>query len=452
MNKETLHFSRYLHWKKKGQNVVIFHELHPIPLHCSYRDWKKISVSLNKADTSFIRQLKQYKLIIKSKKDDDKEYIKAVQKLKTRLNQVSILYLILTWDCNFSCKYCPIPQNIKKWHNGNMSFETAKRGIDLWLQHLKNNSDKNLDYFIIFYGGEPFLNQETLIKTLSYIEELQKQKKLSKKHLHILIPTNGSLINKEIIKLLKKYEIEVVIAIDGPQKINDYYRKNKNDHGTFKQVGKALKLLHKNRIKTFASIAITPVNLNKISTYSLLCKKYHIEQFGFNILKGKTVLEIIPRKNLKKYYTKAATEIIKNFTLSKNPDLEARMRDQYKAFYNGVFPPLDCGGCGTQLVIQPNGDISNCPFLNYNLGNIKTVNKNFKIGGTKIVKIFRQRLPLWNKLYNNDEAKSFNGGGCPWNVKELKGNILAKDDFADIFAQKVLNFFLWSKFNKKYES
>jgi len=438
-----------MHWRKEGQNVVIFHELHPIPLYYSHKDWEEISVSLNKTDISFIKQLKKYKLIINSKKDDDKEYNKAVQRLKVKLNQISILYLILTWRCNFHCKYCPIAQNAKKWGNSNMSFETAKAGIDLWLQHLGDNSDKNLDYFIIFYGGEPFLNPEVLIETLGYIDELQKTKKLSRKHLRILIPTNGSLINEKIIKLFQKYKIEVVIAIDGPQKINDYYRKDKNNHGTFKQIEKTLKLLYKNRIKTFASIAITPVNLNRISKYYLLCKKYHIEQFGFNILKSKSILKIIPHQSLKKYYTKAGTEIIKNFASSRNSDFEALMKTKYDAFSKHLFPPIDCGGCGNQLVIQPNGRISNCPFLKYNLGDVRIVNKNFRIWKTKIVQKFRQRLPLWNKLYKNYEAKSLNGGGCPWNVKELKGSILAKDDFADIFSQKVLDLFLWSKLNKK---
>jgi len=452
MNKKLFHFSRYLHWKKKGRNIVIFHELHPLPLYCSYREWKKISVSLNKADISFIKQLKKYKLIIKSKKDDNKEYSKTVQKLKARLNQVSILYLILTWDCNFSCKYCTTAQNAKKWGNSNMSFETAKAGINLWLQHLKDNSNKNSDCFIIFYGGEPFLNQETLIKTLAYIEELQKQKKISRKHSHVLIPTNGSLIDKKIIKLLKKYKTEIVIAIDGPKKINDYCRKDTNDNGTFLKIEKTLRLLEKNKIRTSASVAITPFNLNQIHNYYLFCNKYHIKQFGFNILKGRSVLNLVSKKNINKYYTKAVNGIIKNFVLSKRPNFEALMETKYNTFSNHLFPPIDCGGCGNQLVIQPNGSITNCPFLNYDLGNVKTVGKNFRIWKTKIVQRFRQRLPLWNKLYKNYEAKSLNGGGCPWNVKELKGNISAKDDFADIFAQKVLDLFIWSKFNKKYEN
>ena len=332
-----------------------------------------------------------------------------------------------------------------------MSFETAKAGINLWLQHLKNNSDKNLDYFIIFYGGEPFLNQETLIKTLTYIEELQKQKKLSRKHLHILIPTNGSLINKEIIKLLKKYETEIVIAIDGPKKINDYYRKDNNNNGTFKKIEQTLRLLQKNKIKTFASVAITPFNLNQIQNYYLFLNKYHIKQFGFNILRGKSIFKLISQKDIKKYYVKATNGIIKNFLVSKRPNFEALMKTKYNTFSNHLFPPIDCGGCGNQLVIQPNGYISNCPFLNYNLGDVRRVNKNFRIWKTKIVRRFRQRLPLWNKSYRNYEAKSLNGGGCPSNVKELKGNILAKDDFADIFAQKVLDLFIWSKFDKKYE-
>lgn len=388
-----------------------------------------------------MNQLKNQGLIIYSnekKIDDFKDFVKNFKK---NFNYTETLYLVLTHKCNLECKYCPFPKLSKK-EGILMSPEIAAKGINLWTRHIFDNFDKKRDYFIIFYGGEPLLNINTLEYSLKYIEKLKKESKLPRNNLYIMVDTNGILINNKVVRLFKRYNVMVTVGCDGPKKLNDYYRVDNKGKGTFERVKKALVLLKENKIKTFVSVAITPYNISKIKDFSKFFKRYKIEKFGFNILKGESLLSLSPKISLKKYYTDAADEIISNFLKGKGRKYEHQIEKKIKAFYEKQFFPLDCGGYGNQLVIQPNGEISNCPFLQNNFGNVKNCNKNFRIWNVRLVKEWRKRLPIYNQSCQGCEAISICGGGCPLNPKEIKGDIFKKDDAMCIFTKKVFHYFI----------
>lgn len=437
--KNFLKFSQFLSWKKKNKQIVVFHRLHPIPIYLKQKKWNTFLV---KKDQSFINQLKKQKLIINSNKKDIDNFKTVAKNFKKNFNYISTLYLILTRKCNMKCKYCPFPK-LSKEREILMSSEIAAKGIDLFSKHVYKNFNKKRDYFIIFYGGEPLLNINTLEYGLKYIEKLKKKNKLPKDNLHIIVDTNGILINDKIIKLFKKYNLMVTIGCDGSKKFNDYYRIDKKGMGTFQRVIKMIKILKKNKIKTFVSASITPYNILEIKDFSKFFLKYKINKFGFNILRGKLSVFLNCKINLEKYYIKAANEIINNFHKGKNKKYEYQMEKKVIAFYKRQFFPIDCGGYGNQLVIQSNGNISNCPFLLNNFGNVKDYNRNFLIWNVSVVKNWRKRLPVYNQACKNCKAISICGGGCPWNAKETKGSIFKRDDAMCIFTKKVFNYFIW---------
>jgi len=108
-----------------------------------------------------------------------------------------------------------------------MKLATARRALDLLVQLLACSSEKLSDYYLIFYGGEPLLAQATLSRILPYLRQLQKLQKLPFQNLHLLLDTNGTLLSDKEIKLCQEYQIEVTLALDGPQLIHDYYRREK---------------------------------------------------------------------------------------------------------------------------------------------------------------------------------------------------------------------------------
>ena len=96
------------------------------------------------------------------------------------------------------------------------------------------------------------------------------------------------------------------------------------------------------------------------------------------------------------------------------------------------------------MVIQPDGQVSNCPFYKARLGHVGSTEKGFRIWNQAIVKEWRRRLPL----YHSGEAKAVSGGGCAWSSIELKGDSSAVDDSSRIFSEEVLNELIWSRYDR----
>lgn len=436
-------WSQYLRTKKRGKVVALFHELHPDPIFCSSKQWADIIAGTGTITKKFIKELKQRKLIINTPKDDSREFEIAASGLEDKLNQPTILYLMTSWNCNLDCKYCPFPKLTKNTKAQNLSTKNAFAGIDLWVEHLKEKYDPDLQYFVIFYGGEPLLNKKVIRDSLDYLKKKQQMDELPN-NINIMLATNGILVDDEIIALCKKYKITVTVGLDGPKSINDVLKIDNNGTGTFDKIVDKIKLLIKRSVKTCVSASITPFNIHQISDYSKFFAKLGVEKFGFNFLKGRALLELVGQGGLENYYRMASRGIIKNALNQKNVGFEYQMEKKQTAFDNKNFFPVDCTCYGNQIVIQPDGQISNCPFFNAKLGHIKKVGDNFRIWNQPIIKEWRKRLPL----FHPGEAKALSGGGCAWSCKELKDDFLAIDDSSKIFAEEALDELIWSQYEK----
>ena len=214
---KMIHFSSFLGTMAKEGTTVIFHKLHPYPIYVDTNIWEKLKKNPKKGDKDLIRTLKKRQLIIQSNNKDIEELKKTRIEYGGKIKQVTNLYLILTRRCNLKCRYCFISQAFKEEERkAMMTPEIIKKGIDLWAKHVARNSMKNIDYSIIFYGGEPLVNLPTFRIGLEYIQKLQNRGKLPQKNLKKIIITNGILVNKKIARLFKKHSVEVTVSIDGP--------------------------------------------------------------------------------------------------------------------------------------------------------------------------------------------------------------------------------------------
>ena len=434
-------WSQYMRTREKDGVVAIFHELHPDPIYCSSEQWKKLTCETIGEASIFIDDFRQRKLIVDTPEDDRCEFEKVASDLEHKFNQTTILYLMTAQGCNFACEYCPVSRAAKEDKTAILSPEDALAGIDLWQAHLRESYRPDLQYFVIFYGGEPLLNKEAIRTSLNYIETERKNGDLPL-GLNIMIATNGILIDDEIIALCKKHKVMVAVGLDGPGTINDTLRVDSSGNGTFNRIVEVIRLLVKNKIRTFASVSITPFNVNQISEYSDFFSGLGIEKFGFNFLKGRALLSLVGRNGLDDYYRMASRGIIENARQQNKQGFEYQMEKKQTAFDRRDFYPVDCTCYGNQLVIQPDGQVSNCPFYKARLGNVRCVEKDFRIWDQKIVKEWRKRLPL----YHPGESKAISGGGCAWSSYELKGSLSAIDDSSKIFSEEVLNELIWSRY------
>lgn len=166
---------------------------------------------------------------------------------------------------------------------------------------------------------------------------------------------------------------------------------------------------------------------------------------------GKTLLSLNSHADLKKYNEQFAEQVIKSFTEGEKRGVcEEKTQEKIDCFVQKAFYPTDCMAYGGQIVIQPDGYVSNCHASSrYNVSHLDRCDENFKIQKTALAKSWKKRLPLYNQKCLGCEAISICGGGCPWSITEVKGTPFEKDDTLCIYTKRVFEFLLKSKRLKK---
>lgn len=148
---------------------------------------------------------------------------------KRRVRQ---LILQVTQQCNLRCEYCAYSGIYEgnRVHSGNrMSFETAKRAIDFYMEH----SIDSPSVTISFYGGEPLLEFELIKKCVDYVS-----KTVEGKEIQFNLTTNGTLLTGERAKFLADHGISISISLDGSKTEHDACRKFPDGRGSFDLVMK----------------------------------------------------------------------------------------------------------------------------------------------------------------------------------------------------------------------
>lgn len=111
------------------------------------------------------------------------------------------LFIIVTKDCNFQCKYCY--EKEKKFMGGNMSVSTINRVLNFFLPNLLEESDA-----ICFFGGEPLLVFPMIKRAIKIIRNNNKKIKIS-------VNTNGSLLDTKKFLFFIENEVDIILSLDG---------------------------------------------------------------------------------------------------------------------------------------------------------------------------------------------------------------------------------------------
>jgi len=150
---------------------------------------------------------------------------------KKTLKECNHLVLNITESCNLNCTYCIYSgayPGRRTRSNKVMSWDTAKKAIDLLARGSKSLSDSSI---LGFYGGEPLLRFNFIRDCVDYANlELGNSPHL------FSITTNGTMLNEDIIDYLVTNKFIITISIDGPKYIHDKNRRSIDDEGTFDKI------------------------------------------------------------------------------------------------------------------------------------------------------------------------------------------------------------------------
>lgn len=150
-------------------------------------------------------------------------------KKEININKIERLTMTVSNACNMRCLYCYTDYGSYNMKIGLMTIETVDKAFDLLLSKFNQISN------IMFFGGEPFLNPDTILHICEKLENLQINKKLENIPKYI-VSTNGTIKSKKVENIISKHNFEVSISLDGPPEINDKLRFFHNGESAFKKI------------------------------------------------------------------------------------------------------------------------------------------------------------------------------------------------------------------------
>lgn len=155
--------------------------------------------------------------------------------LEHKLRKVT---LQVTQQCNFRCEYCVYSGGYQnRAHSGkNMSWNIAKKAMDFLVAHSRDSQEIDVS----FYGGEPLLRYDFIVKCMDYITKAAEGKKVS-----FNMTTNASLLTEEMVEKFLNYDMKIAVSLDGPAEIHNRNRKFVNGNDTFDVVYQKLRDLGK---------------------------------------------------------------------------------------------------------------------------------------------------------------------------------------------------------------
>ena len=225
MFKESL-FNCYL---KKDDNWIVFNSFTKSSALLDNRDYIKKCLEENNGNE--LKVLKENGFVVNSESDEF-SILKYIYNKKFFDNRDLSLVLMPTLKCNFKCPYC-FEKNINFIENEHY-FSSIKKYIEKQIHHFDR-------LYIGIFGGEPLLFQNEILKFLKEIEEILNK---NNKKLFTSIVTNGSLLSKEFIENLIRYNCQYCqITFDGSQEKHDKSRIYKTGEKSFDLLIKKMEML-----------------------------------------------------------------------------------------------------------------------------------------------------------------------------------------------------------------
>jgi uncharacterized protein len=183
-----------------------------------------------------------------------------------------------TQICNLKCIYCAAGGD------GTYGDPVVKISIEKTLPQLEfflKKLSKGDQFRINFAGGEPLLHPEIIEAIYDFAQSIAIQQGVD---LKIVVTTNGTCIDANALRVLKKSKSFINISIDGPAKVNDIMRPQKNGESvTAKVIEGILKLVSEK--SNLGGIGLTAVfnemHTDVLATYEFF-RGFTVDWYEFN--------------------------------------------------------------------------------------------------------------------------------------------------------------------------
>lgn len=263
----------------------------------------------------------------------------------------------ITDRCNNRCKHCyqdSFAQTDLGFDKLLIILEQYKGLLKLWRKDYK----KAVKSRITVTGGEPFM-REDFFRLLSIFNKNMDIFSFS-------VLTNGSFLDKEVVKRLKKTNPDYVqLSIEGGEKTHDHIR----GKGDYKRTVSAIKNLTQARIKTILSFTAHSDNYREFRHVAALGKKLKV----FRVWSDRLIPNEGAHQTLSPKQTKAFFQIMGGEKRKAEKSFRSKTKiSMFRAlqFLMGGDRPYRCTAGDSLITVLSNGDLVPCRRMPVKTGNL----------------------------------------------------------------------------------
>jgi uncharacterized protein len=140
-----------------------------------------------------------------------------MNRLEDGIISMNSIYLLLTPNCNLSCKYCFQTANPGEIPGARYHTQPGVRADRAMIERFAGFCAKNEVRHVEFFGGEPLLDRELFVFAVETIARRVPD-------IEFGVVTNGTLIDERIMQLFETQKVGVLLSLDGDRKRQDSMR------------------------------------------------------------------------------------------------------------------------------------------------------------------------------------------------------------------------------------
>jgi len=195
--------------------------------------------------------------------------------------------------CNLDCTYCYYLHKKELLGSAN-KFRMTDEILETHIRQYIEGQD-GPEVVFSWQGGEPTMLG---IEFFEKVVELERKYKRPNQRIENDLQTNGTLLDEEWAKFLRKHNFLVGLSIDGPKPLHDAYRIANDGKPTFDKVFKAAQILHKYHVPFNALTVVHRLNAKRpLDVYRFLRNEVRPYQMQFiPCVEPKVFREVAPQK------------------------------------------------------------------------------------------------------------------------------------------------------------
>ena len=214
-------------------------------------------------DSMYINELSQLHFVVEDEANEEMEYMYYFNSMKYRMGAKSLgLIFIPTYSCNLSCSYCLQGMKKDKKIISDEDLAHVLSFVEKRLNESKEDAVTISKINVTIYGGEPLVAKDQVISFCNRLYAIAESEGIEP---NVQIISNCTLLDDEVIELMKRYNISIQVSIDGNKNEHDKTRIKHDGGGTFDTIVEKLKKLNDMGLKKNVVIRIN-VNENNVES------------------------------------------------------------------------------------------------------------------------------------------------------------------------------------------